>query len=59
MFLGQFLNPPIFLGLVRLGGSHAKAFLIYAAVCGALAVGGAAYAALPKMATAGSAKERG
>ncbi len=39
MFLGQFLNPPIFLGLVRLGGSYANAFLIFSGVCGAIAIG--------------------
>jgi predicted MFS family arabinose efflux permease len=44
MFLGQFLNPPIFLVLVRLGGSHAHAFLIYAGICTAIAVGAAARA---------------
>jgi MFS family permease len=48
MFLGQFLNPPIFLGLVRLGGSHANAFLIYAGACGAITVGGAAYALMTR-----------
>jgi MFS family permease len=44
MFLGQFLNPPIFLVFVRLGGSHAPAFLIYAGICAAIAIGAAARA---------------
>jgi MFS family permease len=39
MFLGQFLNPPIFLGLVRLSGSYAAAFLVLSGVCGAVALG--------------------
>ena len=39
MFLGQFLNPPIFLGLVRLGGSYDKAFLIFSGVCAVIAIG--------------------
>jgi MFS family permease len=38
MFLGQFLNPPIFLALVHVGGSHAGAFLLYAAICAAIAI---------------------
>lgn len=38
MFLGQFLNPPIFLLLGYLGGSHAGAFLLYAGICTALAI---------------------
>jgi predicted MFS family arabinose efflux permease len=38
MFLGQFLNPPIFLLLGHLGGSHAGAFLIYAGICAAIAI---------------------
>ena len=46
MFFGQFLNPPIFLGLVWLGGGHGRAFLIYAGVCGAITLGVAAQAAL-------------
>ncbi len=46
MFLGQFLNPPIFLALVRLGGSYANAFLIYSGICGAIAIGGAVHTAL-------------
>ncbi|MDB5457475.1 MAG: major facilitator superfamily 1, partial [Caulobacter sp.] len=46
MFFGQFLNPPIFLGLVRLGGDHGRAFLIYAGVCGAITLGVAVQAAL-------------
>jgi MFS family permease len=37
MFLGQFLNPPIFLVLGWLGGSHAGAFLLYAGTCTAIA----------------------
>ena len=32
MFFGQFLNPPIFLLLVHISGSHVGAFLIYAAI---------------------------
>jgi MFS family permease len=43
MFLGQFLNPPIFLVLVGLGGSHARAFLLYAAICAAIAIGAIAH----------------
>jgi MFS family permease len=39
MFLGQFLNPPLFLGLVRLGGDHAGAILIFAGICGVIALG--------------------
>jgi MFS family permease len=39
MFLGQFLNPPIFLGLVLVGRSHARAFLIYSGICMAIFVG--------------------
>jgi MFS family permease len=46
MFLGQFLNPPLFLALVRLGSSYGAAFLIYSAICGAIAIGAAAQAAL-------------
>ena len=38
MFLGQFLNPPLFLVLVRLGGSHASAVLTYSGFCGAIAL---------------------
>jgi predicted MFS family arabinose efflux permease len=38
MFLGQFLNPPIFLLLGYLGGSHAGAFLLYAGICAAIAI---------------------
>ena len=38
MFLGQFLNPPIFLVLGYLGGSHAGAFLLYAGICTAIAI---------------------
>ncbi len=48
MFLGQFLNPPIFLGLVRLGGSYGRAFAIYAAVCAALAIGAGVQALLAR-----------
>ncbi len=50
MFLGQFLNPPIFLALARLGGSYGAAFLIYAAIIGVIAIGGAAVTALPRRA---------
>jgi MFS family permease len=39
MFLGQFLNPPIFLALAYFGGSHAGAFLLYAVICTVIAVG--------------------
>jgi MFS family permease len=39
MFLGQFLNPPIFLVLVYFSGSHAGAFAIYAGICAAIATG--------------------
>jgi MFS family permease len=39
MFLGQFLNPPIFLLLVYLGETHAGAFLLYAGICAAIAIG--------------------
>jgi MFS family permease len=46
MFLGQFLNPPIFLALVGIGGSHANAFLIYSGVCGAIAIGCALHTVL-------------
>ena len=48
MFLGQFLNPPIFLLLVRIGGSYGAAFLIYAAIIGVIVIGGAALTALPR-----------
>lgn len=44
MFLGQFLNPPIFLALVHFGGGYASAFLIYAGVCGAITLGVAVHA---------------
>jgi MFS family permease len=37
LFGGQFLNPPIFLALVYLGGSYANAFLIYSGLCVAIA----------------------
>jgi predicted MFS family arabinose efflux permease len=46
MFLGQFLNPPIFLALVGAGGSHAGAFLIYTGACAAITIGAAANAVL-------------
>jgi MFS family permease len=46
MFLGQFLNPPVFLALVAAGGSHAGAFVIYAGACAAITVGAAVQAAL-------------
>jgi MFS family permease len=46
MFLGQFLNPPIFLVLGRLGGSHAGAFLLYAAICAAIAIIAGSYATM-------------
>jgi MFS family permease len=46
MFFGQFLNPPIFILLVRLGGSYGNAFLVYALICAAIAAGAAAHAAL-------------
>jgi MFS family permease len=39
MFLGQFLNPPIFLALAHFGGSHAGAFLLYAVICTVIAIG--------------------
>jgi MFS family permease len=39
LFFGQFLNPPIFLTLVHMGGSYANAFLIYAGICLAVAIG--------------------
>ncbi|MDB5719898.1 MAG: transporter [Alphaproteobacteria bacterium] len=39
MFLGQFLNPPLFVALVRFGGSFGRAFLIYSAICGTVALG--------------------
>jgi predicted MFS family arabinose efflux permease len=43
MFFGQFLNPPIFILLVRLGGSYGRAFLAYALICAAIAAGAAAH----------------
>jgi MFS family permease len=43
MFLGQFLNPPIFLALGHFGGSHAGAFVIYAGSCAAIAIGAGAH----------------
>jgi MFS family permease len=42
MFFGQFSNPPLFVMLVRLGGSYGAAFLIFSAICGAVAVGAVA-----------------
>jgi MFS family permease len=44
LFGGQFLNPPIFLALVYLGGSYANAFLIYSGCCGAILIGTALHA---------------
>ncbi|MDB5704084.1 MAG: transporter [Sphingomonas bacterium] len=46
MFLGQFLNPPIFLVLVHLGGSHAGAFLLYAGICAAIAIAAGVHTAM-------------
>ena len=46
MFLGQFLNPPIFLALVHLGGSHAGAFLIYAGICAVIVIAAGAHAVM-------------
>jgi predicted MFS family arabinose efflux permease len=46
MFLGQFLNPPTFLGLVSLAGTHAGAFVIFAGGCGAIALAAGVRAAL-------------
>jgi MFS family permease len=48
MFFGQFLNPPIFIVLVRLGGSFGRAVLIYALICAAIAASAAAHAALAR-----------
>jgi hypothetical protein len=52
MFFGQFLNPPIFIVLVRLGGVYGRAFLIYALICAAIAAGAAAHAALARTTSA-------
>jgi MFS family permease len=46
MFLGQFLNPPIFLALVYLGGSHAVAFLLYAGICVVIAIAAGIHTAM-------------
>jgi predicted MFS family arabinose efflux permease len=46
MFLGQFLNPPIFLALGHVGGSHAAAFLIYAGICVAIAIAAGIHAVM-------------
>jgi MFS family permease len=56
MFLGQFLNPPFFVALVRLGGSYGAAFLIYSAICAAIAAGAAAQAALARSRSRGGAR---
>jgi MFS family permease len=48
MFFGQFLNPPIFIVLVRLGGFYGRAFLVYALICAAIAAGAAAHVALAR-----------
>jgi MFS family permease len=56
MFLGQFMNPPIFLVLVRLGGSYGAAFLIYSAICGAIAITAAGQAALERGRSGGRAR---
>jgi MFS family permease len=45
LFGGQFLNPPIFLALVFVGGSYAQAFLIYSGLCLAIVIGAALHIA--------------
>ncbi|MDB5460009.1 MAG: transporter [Caulobacteraceae bacterium] len=59
MFLGQFLNPPIFLGLVRLSGSYAAAFLVLSGVCGAVAIGAGVQTLLTHGRTTERAPQRG
>jgi len=46
MFLGQFLNPPIFLALGHFGESHAGAFLLYAGICAIIAITVGAHAVI-------------
>jgi MFS family permease len=45
LFGGQFLNPPIFLALVFVGGSYAQAFLIYSGLCLVIVIGAALHIA--------------
>jgi hypothetical protein len=45
LFGGQFLNPPIFLVLVFVGGSYAQAFLIYSGLCLVIVIGAALHIA--------------